>query len=415
MPCVYGESRKFGRPPRQPVPKRTTGSTSPTSSGRSSEQPEERATRATAAVLAPEPDQPGASSTVSHNGDDVWGGIAESNSANVGMIDFASIEDGLHHDLNFIGADPLHSGFVDWAASESYWADNALPEEPEHDRASSNASHTPESSRPGSASMVLSGTGDHDCLRDAYEILGNLSNLNISKGHFGSPLETTPQTPTQSVPLDHVLRINREASERLGQLLLCTCDRSPHLQLLYASIISRVLIWYQQVTDCTSHHDRVVSWSSSSYLPPAITLDDFSVTAMAPSSLASSNAAAPTAPSGPVPSPGGSNVGTTRAAAPLAIGPSSMAIGTFNVDDLGMQAALKIQLLSGEMRRAGWLIDLFTSFHHGGGQCMADMSSPGFGGESNLYQILDSWLRGEHLRVTNLMRSKLRELNADLL
>lgn len=90
-----------------------------------------------------------------------------------------------------------------------------------------------------------------------------------------------------------------------------------------------------------------------------------------------------------------------------------MAIGTFNVDDLGMQAALKIQLLSGEMRRAGRLIDLFTSFHHASGQRMADVSS--FGGVSNLYQILDSWLRGEHLRVTNLMRSKLRELNADLL
>ena len=92
----------------------------------------------------------------------------------------------------------------------------------------------------------------------------------------------------------------------------------------------------------------------------------------------------------------------------LAVAPARMAIGTFNVDDLCVQTALKIQLLLGEMRRAGRLIGQFTS-HNSGGQCLTDEYT--FGDVNSLYQILDSWLRGEHSRIANMMRSKLGELN----
>lgn len=74
MPCVYGESRKFGRPPRQPVPKRTTGISTPSSSGRSSEQPEDSSATA-AAVLAVDRDQRGPTGAVSHNSDDGMDGL----------------------------------------------------------------------------------------------------------------------------------------------------------------------------------------------------------------------------------------------------------------------------------------------------------------------------------------------------
>ncbi|KAL2020280.1 hypothetical protein VTK56DRAFT_8604 [Thermocarpiscus australiensis] len=101
--------------------------------------------------------------------------------------------------------------------------------------------------------------------------------------------------------------------------------------------------------------------------------------------------------------------------------PTSMTIGTFDVDDLDVQMALQMQLLLGEMRRAGRLIDQFASgreewpgLGHGGqpGQSVHAASAPG--GLEGLYPSLGQWLRGEHSEITNGMRSKLRELNAQL-
>lgn len=86
-----------------------------------------------------------------------------------------------------------------------------------------------------------------------------------------------------------------------------------------------------------------------------------------------------------------------------------MAIGTFNVDDLRVQTALKIQLLLGEMRRAARLIDQFIASHGSGNQRLRDELSSS--GEDSLYQSLDSWLRNEHSRIANMMKSQLQELN----
>ncbi|KAH6975836.1 hypothetical protein EDB80DRAFT_594528 [Ilyonectria destructans] len=219
----------------------------------------------------------------------------------------------------------------------------------------------------------------HDCPREAYDILRNLSFPNPNTIHSTPSSGTTPSSATNNVdnqvPLDHVLRLNSEASERLGALLSCPCARSPHLAFLYASIISRVLLWYQQAAGYT----QSASWSHAT--------PDCS------------------------PSMGGSDH-TTAAAAPyttgMAVVPAKMTIGSFNVDDLRIQTALKIQLLSGEMRTAGRLIDQFTSLNSGG-QCQTDDSN--FSSVDRLYQSLHSWLRGEHSRIANMMRLKLRELN----
>jgi hypothetical protein len=94
----------------------------------------------------------------------------------------------------------------------------------------------------------------------------------------------------------------------------------------------------------------------------------------------------------------------------IAVAPTNLAIGTFNVDDLRVQSALKIQLLFGEMRIAARLVDQFVASHNLGSPRLGDKSS--FGGLESLYQSLDSWLRVEHSRIADMMRSKLRELNA---
>lgn len=226
--------------------------------------------------------------------------------------------------------------------------------------------------------MPPAGISGHDCPREAYDILRNLSFPNPDKIYSTPSLGTTPASATSGVgnqvPLDHILRLNSEASERLGPLLTCSCARSPHLAFLYASIISRVLLWYQQAAGYT----QSATWSHAT---PDCSL-----------SMGGAKSTATTAPY----------------ATGLAVAPAKMAIGSFNVDDQRIQTALKIQLLSGEMGRAGRLIDQLTSLNSGG-QCQTDESN--LGSVDKLYQSLHAWLRGEHSRIANMMRLKLRELN----
>lgn len=95
-------------------------------------------------------------------------------------------------------------------------------------------------------------------------------------------------------------------------------------------------------------------------------------------------------------------------AIPNSVTPVSIAVGTFSVDNRRVQAALKIQLLLGEIRRAGLLIDQFT-VHGMGSTYHDDKSNPDR--VDGLYQHLTTWLKGEHSRILHIMRSKLRELN----
>ncbi|KAF2204081.1 hypothetical protein GQ43DRAFT_461050 [Delitschia confertaspora ATCC 74209] len=250
-----------------------------------------------------------------------------------------------------------------------------------------------------SALLALSGSNKgHDCFREAHETLGSLSFDSLHNVH------SLPQTPpasastmtsnAQGVPLDHVLRLNREASERLGRLLTCSCAASPHIALLHASIICRILIWYEQGVSSTQSTASVVLDTTSLQLP----LTEFSPCSGSGSSgggSAWSSAAASTFNTGGE---------TTPILTGLSVAPARMALGSFNIDDLRVQAALKIQLLLGEMRRVSRLIDQFTSHNTGA----SNSNGSTFGGVEGLYQNLDTWLRGEHSRIANTMRSELR-------
>ena len=106
-----------------------------------------------------------------------------------------------------------------------------------------------------SVSMPSARSGDHDCSREANDILCSLSLLHLDKkpGTFGSASSytSTKVSITNHVPFDHILRLNRESSERLGRLLACRCARWPYQALLYASIISLVLSWYEEAAGYT--------------------------------------------------------------------------------------------------------------------------------------------------------------------
>ena len=246
------------------------------------------------------------------------------------------------------------------------------------------------------------------CSQEAYDILSSLRSLSTAQSTSQSSPNSTSamaNTPDQ-VSFDHVLRVNREASERLGQLLSYPCAGSTDLVLLYASVISQVLVWYQQAAGCTQ---------SALGNPATMTLDTASqnvdLSDSSPSSgsgsAGESSAWSSTAASA-VSSGGATGTLTLTHPTGLDVAAGKIAIGSYIVDDLRVQSALKIQLLLGEMRRAGRLIDQFTS-HNTSGQCLFDENA--IGGVHTLYRSLDLWLRGEHSRIVNLMRANLGVLN----
>lgn len=244
----------------------------------------------------------------------------------------------------------------------------------------------------------------HDCFREAYDILGSLSfqgSVNAPNSTTPLPTSTTTSASTlgrnpQSVPLDQMLRLNREASQRLGRLFECVCATCPHHALLYASIISRMLIRYQEAVAETPE-----AASNNMPLPrPSSSSISGDMLSMWPHTANSTIGA------------GGAMVAcnstSTSQTECMAGGPDRMTIGTFDVDDMRVQTALKIQLLSGEMGRVSRLIHQFTSHRSGRDSDKDDYSLRGGNG---LYETLDSWLRGEHSSIANTLRSKLRELN----
>ena len=254
------------------------------------------------------------------------------------------------------------------------------------------------------------GSKAHDCFREAYGILGDLSahsfNNALTSDELRSDLASTTPSHANQVPLDHVLQCNRDASERLGRVLTCSCGGSSRLALLCASIISQIMFWYQHSASCT----QIDSWRPGITELPVMSHRAYRIGPSSGSGSRSEGGSTTwsSTPASELSADGGTSTSALGQSTRLAVMPAKMAIGNFNVDDLRVQAALKIQLLSGEMRRAGHLIDQFAS-HNIGSHGTADDHS--FGGVNNLYQSLESWLRGEHSRIANMMRSKLRELN----
>ena len=233
---------------------------------------------------------------------------------------------------------------------------------------------------------------DHDCSPEAYGILLRLSSPR-SKFALGVSLPAPTQLAfksgdDQQVPVDQILRLNREAGERLGLLLTCSCSRHPHLALLYASIISLILALYQQAARC-SQMDSATDIKSSSVSSPG----SLSGSQSPWSSTMTSSA-------------DGRSFGnsTINGAVGHALEPAQMTMGSFRVDDQEVRAALTIQLLLGEIKRAGHLIDLLSSRSSSG---IDEMPVDGI---DSLYRNLTAWLRREHSRIVESLKSRLEEI-----
>ena len=245
--------------------------------------------------------------------------------------------------------------------------------------------------------LLSIGSKDHNCCRKAHDILGSLSllNPNITSSTSRSVADPTSAISgtTSCVPLDHILHLNRESSEQLGYLLACSCARYPHLALLYASIISRIMIWYEQAASCSQR----ASWR------PEVAVADTVLCHLSPSGYMTgslSSWSCSTVNTGSAGTP------TLTGATAIAVIPTHMTMGSFEIDDKQVQTALRTQLLLGEIRRTSNLIQLFAS------QSSSDIDEFTFSGVDSLYKSLSSWLRIEHLRVTDIIQSKLKEINS---
>ena len=375
--CVYGFSRKMGKPPGQRFRSNPTWTSPDQVEDNGIERSGDR-TRGSNTAL----DLDTFTSVAdAHTG---WDAV---NGNTIG--DMASLDalDSLYGDLPGASNPPTCTSM-----NTSHWA---VTEPSNNDLLSSNVQFehlpTPDSSdlrnylsngpvmpqsvsKQAESAMSSAGGKGHNCLRAAHEILGHLSFLDPDKGHSSETfLAATKESAACRVSLDHVLSLNREASERLGRLITCSCARSPHLALLYASAVSQILVLYEQAAGCMQSIPQTPSPANDIFRTD-----------------------------------GAKNTSVLSGSSDLVVAPSKMTIGTFSVDDLRTETALKIQLLSGEMRTTSRLIDQFMPYNSGGPESIDESDS---GGIDSLYRSLKTWLRDEHARIINMMRSKLGELN----
>lgn len=285
------------------------------------------------------------------------------------------------HDISTHGGSgPVPTPTTTTTTSDDYPTPTALTESP--------FPHLDE----GEHSPPFFGHRSHDCTREARIILDSLSIHPFNNGYSTPASESSA---VDRVPLDKVLRLNKECIKRLGHLLDCPCSGSPHLALIYASIIFQILVWYQQAAGCAQQAALQFPAEMSQDIASRVTSPAFSVYGSREGSLSWSNADLTTL-----------KIGEGDASINTAVAPSKMVIGSFNVEDLSIQTAMNIQLLLGEMKRAGQVIEQFTSRHN-----FADEQHNTLGEIDNLYRCLDSWLKTEHSKIANMMKAKLRELD----
>lgn len=356
--CVYGLSRKFGKPPR----KRPGAYLKATREKRiCTQEPIERCnSHTTLGFMEPR---------------DV------NESARAGLpdlvVDNLPFSCGVNIALGIAEQDEPSSDFYpslsfeEWPQLSSFGASLEIPTAP--------------ALAPVSTTSASSGT--HNCPRESYEIFRDLI--------CPTPSLHAPESNslTVSAQLDEVLYFNRNAIDRLSQLLKCPCAKSGHRAMVHASIISRILIWYQQAAGWTG---------SSSWGPRPSALADSSTCCRVSSS----------SPSSPLPPSPSGTAGTSTASPPslaqatgFIVEHVPVSMGTFSIEDQDLQATFRNQLVLSELKKTANLIDMFTS------QGLGESSASGMAG---LYTHLGAWLRSEHSRTVRILRSGLGVLNEGL-
>jgi hypothetical protein len=156
--------------------------------------------------------------------------------------------------------------------------------------------------------------------------------------------------------LDNVLSITRLAVQSVLQLLSCPCSSDPHLAMLYSSITSKLLTWYQIAADVNV---------SASCAPPSL-----SSGSMSPAS--STGFSSPF----PMPSP------KMDIAFNIALQPLQFGVYQFDEEQRQM---LRRQVVLRELKNCGKLIEALASWRGDGASEQGEF----------LYDVLGAWLKSE--------------------
>ncbi|KAI0517277.1 hypothetical protein F5B22DRAFT_115823 [Xylaria bambusicola] len=196
----------------------------------------------------------------------------------------------------------------------------------------------------------------------------------------------------RTLDLGSILTRSRDVVRRLELLLKCPCARSPHMAMLYASIMSRMLLWYRQA-----------AWN------------------------ATTTGASPTpAAEEPMPFVSGSSLtkaGAAETADEIGGGVSVLAmpvtVGTFETDDRNLQTALTNCLLLSELRKVGALIDMFmcigrSELQNTNAACSIGEELGACQGDTALFESLGAWLWTEHGHILKKARSGLSVLHENI-
>lgn len=240
------------------------------------------------------------------------------------------------------------------------------------------------------------------CYEEAYDLLGKLSAEMPSENTSTSSTTAAPTTSANTnspIPLDYVLRMSRETTERLGRLLTCCCSSSSQNVVLYASILSRILLWYRQA----------VGAEPSPHHPYGCRMNEFEFRRGSSHASLSTMGSCWSSPAGGSINPSAAGLSSTsllsNPAGPTSQTNSYITVGSFKVDDRQVQMAVEMQLLAGELRRTGNLVDLFTT------QNLEGLDEMTFHDVDVLYRCLGLWLKREYLRISDILRSRLIEVS----
>jgi hypothetical protein len=242
---------------------------------------------------------------------------------------------------SFVGGEtvnPLDYG-LSGATADSYFPNVTPPE-------------SPKGSNPYSSSLGanISMPASHCCYALAYSTLETLQ--------FPTP-EYTESQPAEQRSLDLILCITKTAVQNVTQLLSCQCAADPHLAMLYSSIVSRIITWYQIAAGLkpnTSNPPSTPALSILSSSPSAASFSDFSSPLSTPSSTSSS----------------------------FNIKLQPLKIGQFEFDEAD-QEAFRRTVVQRELKKCGGLVEAIANWSSGASSEQAEF----------LYDILGAWLKSE--------------------
>ncbi|KAJ0113950.1 Sterigmatocystin biosynthesis regulatory protein [Diaporthe amygdali] len=243
-----------------------------------------------------------------------------------------------------------------------------------------------------STSAAAAATTRHSCTQQTKEVMRRLYCANPSE-----PI--SDGLPARTLDLGSVLTRSSEVFGPLESLLRCPCARSPHMAMLYASILSRILLWYRQA-----------AWNeSSTQVSPSPSLFEPTLTGQGttPSFFGSTSLKA-------------FDSETTEDEGGVSVLPMPVMVGNFQSDDQNLQTAFTSCLILKELGRVGRLIETLISLGSGSADSQTmDHACPAAGdpsagvADASLFASLGAWLRTEHGHIVRKARSGISMLDGN--